>query len=73
MYNATAIKVKKEVTLRAEIYKEKPAEQQEFEGDCESKIISMQGLDRNQFELAIKAAFPDWQMFCCWEAEADEF
>jgi hypothetical protein len=63
----------KTLTLRAEIWKEKPIEQQEFAGDCESKIVGMQGVTREQFEIAIKAIFPEWKLFCIWEVQPEEF
>jgi hypothetical protein len=61
------------LTLRAEIWKEKPIEQQEFAGDCESKIVGMQGITKEQLELAIRVIFPDWKLFCIWEVQPEEF
>jgi hypothetical protein len=63
----------KTLTLRAEIWKEKPIEQQEFAGDCESKIVGMQGFTKEQFELVIQAIFPEWKLFCIWEVQPEEF
>ncbi|MGE5658151.1 MAG: hypothetical protein ACM37W_16230 [Actinomycetota bacterium] len=73
MYNATTISAKKQTAFRADIYKEKPAEQQEFEADCEHRIVSMSGVTRQQLEKAIEAVFPEWKLFCCWEIQEDEF
>jgi hypothetical protein len=63
----------KTLTMRAEIWKEKPIEQQEFAGDCESKIVGMQGVTQEQFQLVLKTIFPEWKVFCTWEVQPEEF
>ena len=74
MYTVDAIQAQpKTLTLRGELYRLKPIEQQEFDGDCESKIIGMSGITNEQFQLALKIVFPEWTLFCIWEMQPDEF
>jgi len=74
MYLVEKVEIQpKTLTLRAEIWKEKPIEQQEFVGDCESKIVGMQGVTQEQFQLVLKTIFPEWKVFCTWEVQAEEF
>jgi hypothetical protein len=74
MYLIEKVEIQPKVlTLRAELWKEKPIEQQEFAGDCESKIVGMQGVTKEQFELVLKTIFPEWKVFCTWEVQPEEF
>jgi hypothetical protein len=74
MYLIEKIESKPKIlTLRAEIWKEKPIEQQEFSGDCESKIVGIQGVTEEQFQLVLKTIFPEWKVFCTWEVQPEEF
>ncbi len=40
----------------------------------DDKIVSMEGVTREEFEKALKLLFPELIIFCIWEAEdQDEF
>lgn len=75
-YSTSLIQKKtiKEITLRVEIYRLKPAQEWEEWEESEAKIISLTGagVTQEMLEKAIKVMFPEWSIFCCWEVNTTD-